>query len=52
MEATMMQNPDVTATANPSAPIERRFEAVVNFADAVGVAKRLDEPVDQIENLV
>jgi hypothetical protein len=33
----MRSNPDVIATADPSAPIERRFEALVNFTDAVGV---------------
>jgi hypothetical protein len=43
MEATMMQtatpgSPDAIATAaDLSAPIERRFEAVVNFADTGGV---------------
>jgi hypothetical protein len=34
----MRSNPDVITTADPSTPIERRFEAVVNFTDAVAAS--------------
>jgi hypothetical protein len=63
----MMQNPDVIATANPSAPSERRrcFEVVVNFADVDGVGDCLlalnrrglvytnsAEPIEEWEHVV
>jgi hypothetical protein len=65
MQPTTPENPDAIATTNPPASSERRFEAVVNFADADGVGECLlalnrkglvytnnAEPIEEWEHVV